>query len=52
MRYIGNKTKVLDEIDKLLDKKELNKNGLTFFDAFTGTASVAHHYKNRYKIIV
>lgn len=51
MRYIGNKTKVLDEIDKLLDKKGLNKNGLTFFDAFTGTASVAHHYKNRYKII-
>lgn len=51
MRYLGNKTKVLNEIDKLIDKKGLNKKGLTFFDAFTGTATVAHHYKNRYHLI-
>ena len=51
MRYIGNKTKILDEIDALIDKKGLNKKGLTFFDAFTGTASVAHHYKDRYNLI-
>lgn len=51
MRYIGNKTKVLDVIDKLLKKKGLFTRGLTFFDAFTGTASVAHHYKNLYNII-
>ena len=51
MRYIGNKSKVLNEIDKLIDKKGLNKKGLTFFDAFTGTATVAHHYKNRYHLI-
>lgn len=51
MRYIGNKTKILDEIDNLLEEKGLNKKGLKFFDAFTGTASVAHHYKDRYNLI-
>jgi len=51
MRYIGNKTKILDEIDKLLEEKNLDKKGIKFFDAFTGTASVAHHYKDRYNLI-
>ena len=48
MRYIGNKTKILDEIDILIRDKGLDKKGLKFFDAFTGTASVAHHYKDKY----
>lgn len=51
MRYIGNKSKVLNKIDNLIDKKGLNKKGLTFFDAFTGTATVAHHYKNKYHLL-
>ena len=51
MRYIGNKAKVLNEIDQLLADKNLNRKGLVFFDAFSGTASVGHHYKNIYKII-
>lgn len=51
MRYIGNKTKILDEIDILIKNKGLDKKGLKFFDAFTGTASVAHHYKGRYNLI-
>lgn len=51
MRYIGNKVKVLNEIDKLLLDKKLNQPGLVFFDAFSGTAAVSHHYKNIYKII-
>jgi len=51
MRYIGNKTKILDEIDNLIENKGLNEKGLKFFDAFTGTASVAHHYKDRYNLI-
>ena len=51
MRYIGNKTKILDEIDHLIKDKGLDKNGLRFFDAFTGTASVAHHYKDKYNLI-
>ena len=51
MRYIGNKSKILNEIDNLINKKGLNKKGLTFFDAFTGTATVAQHYKNRYHLL-
>ncbi len=51
MRYIGNKTKILNEIDSLLTAKGLNQKGLIFCDAFTGTASVAHHYKNLFQII-
>ena len=51
MRYIGNKTNVLDEIDALIERKGLKVPGLTFFDAFAGTASVAHKYKEIYKII-
>lgn len=51
MRYIGNKTNVLDEIDGLIERKGLKVKGLTFFDAFTGTASVAQRYKGVYKLI-
>ena len=51
MRYIGSKIKILEEIDKLLEDKGLNKKGLVFFDAFSGTASVGHHYKDKYKLI-
>jgi len=52
MRYIGNKTKLLDFIDELLvDKKILNKK-LVFCDAFSGTATVGHHYKDKYKKII
>ncbi len=51
MRYIGNKTKILSVIDRMLVKKNLDKEGLSFFDAFTGTASVAEHFKKRYRII-
>lgn len=51
MRYIGNKTKILDEIENLIKDKKLDVEGLKFFDAFSGTASVAFNYKNRYKLI-
>ena len=51
MRYIGNKTNVLDEIDGLIERKGLKVKGLTFFDAFTGTASVARRFKDVYKLI-
>ncbi|HPG92324.1 MAG TPA: Dam family site-specific DNA-(adenine-N6)-methyltransferase [Clostridia bacterium] len=52
MRYIGNKGKILNRIDELLNKKGLlSKDTLTFFDAFAGTATVAHHYKNKYRLI-
>lgn len=51
MRYIGNKTKLLDIIDKFLDSKGLNKNGLTFCDLFAGTCTVGDYFKNKYEII-
>ncbi len=51
MRYIGNKTKILDEIDSLLTAKSLKKSGMVFLDAFCGTASVCHKYKDLYHII-
>lgn len=51
MRYIGNKTKLLNEIDKILEEKGLKKEGLTFCDIFSGTATVANHYNGFYRII-
>ena len=40
MRFIGNKTKLLDEIEKLLIDKKLNKRGIKFCDLFAGTCTV------------
>lgn len=51
MRYIGNKTKLLDIIDKFLVSKGLNKEGLSFCDLFAGTCTVGDYFKNRYEII-
>jgi len=51
MRYIGNKTKLLNEIDKLLEEKNLKIEGLIFCDIFSGTATVSEKYNNFYKII-
>ena len=49
MRYIGNKTKLLDIIDKFLISKKLNKEGLSFCDLFAGTCTVGDYFKNRYE---
>ncbi len=51
MRYIGNKAKLLDEIDELLEKKGLKTKGLIFCDIFSGTSTVGGHYNGFYKII-
>jgi adenine-specific DNA-methyltransferase len=45
MRYIGNKTKLLDFIDATMDALGLKKG--VFCDPFAGTASVARHMKSR-----
>ena len=51
MKYIGNKQRLLDFIDSVVEKEKLPKGG-TFLDIFTGTTNVAKHYKKRgYKII-
>ena len=51
MRYIGNKDSILNEINSLINEKELDKRAISFFDAFSGTASVGNHFKDRFKII-
>ena len=51
MKYIGNKQRLLDFIDNVVQKEKLPQKG-TFIDIFTGTTSVAQHYKKKgYKII-
>lgn len=51
MRYIGNKAKLLNEIDKLLEEKKIKKEGLIFCDIFSGTATVGDYYNGFYQII-
>ncbi|MDT2782965.1 DNA adenine methylase [Vagococcus fluvialis] len=49
MRYIGNKTRILNHIESLIDEKEIE--GEIFADLFSGTGSVSDHFKDRYQII-
>lgn len=50
MRYIGNKTNLLDNINQVI-KDNCQGNEKSFCDLFSGTASVARYFKNRYRII-
>ncbi len=52
MRYIGNKESILDEIKLLLDQKNLLKEGLTLFDAFSGTGTVSAFFSDIYNIVI
>lgn len=49
MRYLGNKTRLLNFIDEVIEK--YNIKGKTFADLFAGTASVGDYFKDQYKII-
>ena len=51
MRYIGNKTKLLEILDDFLASKKLNKKGLVFCDLFSGTCTVGDYFKKQYEII-
>lgn len=51
MRYIGNKSKLLSEIDNLLIEKGIKKQGAVFCDLFSGTATVGGYYSGFYRII-
>lgn len=51
MRFMGNKAKLLDEIDLLLKDKKIDKKGLSFCDLFAGTCTVGDYFKDRYEII-
>lgn len=50
MRYIGNKTNLLKDINKVI-KEKCDGNERVFCDLFSGTSSVARFFKNRFKII-
>lgn len=49
MRFIGNKTRLLQEIKNFLE--ENNISGNVFCDIFAGTSSVGDYLKSKYKII-
>ena len=51
MRYIGNKTNLLDNIDLFIEEKVDYQENMIFCDFFSGTASVARFFKNKYQII-
>lgn len=51
MRYIGNKNKILNYIETLINDKKINKQNYTFCDAFSGTATVGNYFKDKFKII-
>lgn len=51
MRYIGNKTKIVDQIESLIKELKINKENYTFFDAFSGTGTVGNYFKDKFKII-
>ena len=48
MRYLGNKARMINNIESFID--ELGITGKVFCDLFTGSASVADFFKDRYKI--
>ena len=49
MRFLGNKTRMLKNIDSFIEENKIN--GKTFCDLFAGSGSVSDHYKDRFKII-
>lgn len=52
MRYIGQKTKLLDNIECLLEDKGIVSKDLVFCDAFSGTATVGMYFRDKYKNII
>ena len=46
MKYIGNKTRLLDFINESIIKEGLPKTGI-FIDIFSGTGSVGKYFKNK-----
>ena len=50
MRYIGNKTNLLTNIEQVI-KENCDGTEKVFCDMFSGTSSVARFFKNKYKII-
>lgn len=51
MRYIGNKTSLVDNIHSLIKHKKIDNNSYTFCDAFSGTGAVGEYFKDKFRII-
>lgn len=49
MRYLGNKTDILPNIDYVI-KENIKDNSEVFLDLFSGTASVSSFFKKRYTV--
>ena len=49
MRYLGNKTRMMNNISEFIS--EINIDGKVFCDLFTGSASVADFFKDKYDIV-
>ena len=49
MRYLGNKTRMLEKIDDFIKRNKID--GTIFCDLFSGSASVCDYFKDRYQII-
>lgn len=52
MRYLGNKTSLLNEIRVVIEKHKLLVPGLRFFDACCGTGIVSYMFKDIYSIVL
>ena len=51
MRFIGNKVRLLNEIENFIEENISYEENMIFCDIFSGSASVARYFKGRYKII-
>lgn len=49
MRFLGNKTRLLEKIDYVIKSNDLK--GQVFCDLFSGSSSVGDYFKDRYEII-
>ena len=49
MRYIGSKALLLEEIEDLIKEKVSNAN--SFCDIFSGTSTIARHFKKNFEIV-
>ena len=47
MRYLGNKTPLLQDLNKIIDDLEFENNNITIFDGFGGTGSVAQYFNHK-----
>ncbi|NHW78399.1 DNA adenine methylase, partial [Escherichia coli] len=49
MRYLGNKTNLLNFIQQVIKKHDIQ--GQTFADVFAGTGSVGDYFKGEYTVL-